>query len=239
MRISSSFPRTKLVRTSLAALIATIVIGGAAPSSAFAGGRRGPHDVQVNSSKTVQYDTAGPTVLQVRPRHAPVVDQAYSGPVVVRNRRVASTYPTTTYGRTAGGSCNSGQVYNTANNGAYYGRTYSTPYPTGARYGNQYPVVYPTNNGAYRTYPTAYPTYDPYYSYNPFPPVDPYHDSHTGRNVAIIAGSTAGGAVIGGMVGGKQGAVLGAIVGAAASTISTVAISRRNNNRYNDYPYPY
>lgn len=43
-----------------------------------------------------------------------------------------------------------------------------------------------------------------------------YGPSHTGRTIAIIGGSAAGGAVLGGITYGKKGAVIGAIGGGLA-----------------------
>ncbi|MBV8550842.1 MAG: hypothetical protein JOY54_06045 [Acidobacteriaceae bacterium] len=53
----------------------------------------------------------------------------------------------------------------------------------------------------------------------PYPNDGNYRDSHTGRDVAIVAGSAAAGALIGGAAGHGQGAVIGGIIGGITGLI--------------------
>lgn len=54
------------------------------------------------------------------------------------------------------------------------------------------------------------------------------HDHHTGRSVAIVAGSAAAGAAIGAAAGHGEGAAIGAVVGGVAGLITDQAIQHHD-----------
>jgi uncharacterized protein YcfJ len=99
--------------------------------------------------------------------------------------------------------------------------SYSWGNPAPAAQTNPTPQPVATGNDGSHSYASATPALASDYRGNPRDVLGTINDvvygpSHTGRTIAIIGGSAAGGAVLGGITYGKKGAVIGAIGGGLA-----------------------
>ena len=98
-----------------------------------------------------------------------------------------------------------------------------------SRYDPYYNQSYYSQNGYYSNNPYYNGRYQqPYYSTGRYRSSSDWNDDYryyrrnkrsTGKSVAIIGGSAAGGALIGGLAGGGKGAAIGALIGGVGGLI--------------------